>query len=299
MFLLHCLIYKVQTAHSQRSFSIPHSVGLVKHFFQLLLPFHSSEWFQPGSLKRCHPQLFASANFYILPRRHPLVKNFFELLSIFFASALKLPPCVRRSVNIPNPFSFVNTFFQIFQAFFVPDFQPQHIVFGTFPQPQFFRLFHRTLPVTHHKPAAPHPQTQLGARPKKFRQAAAAARHTTKTDRLRPPDAPAWAKRLSPATSDTSHRQETSPSTRKDVPRLAVMVKKGSSARVATAGPSTPAVTPAKRTGPAATNIAHALPLRPFEPLHPSLYIYMVGRTAGPLPFPARPKTRPRDLPQA
>lgn len=84
VFLLHCLIYKVQTAHSQRSFSIPHSAYLVKYFFQLSLPFHSSEWFQPESFKHRHPVALARANFYILPRGHPFVKYFFELFSNFF-----------------------------------------------------------------------------------------------------------------------------------------------------------------------------------------------------------------------
>ena len=118
VFLLHCLIYKVQTAHSRRSFSIPRLAHLVKCFFQLSLPFHSSEWFRPESLKHRHPVALARANFYILPRGHPFVKCFFELFSNSFASSSPFHlPRVTRSINIPNPSGVVNTFFQFFRLF--------------------------------------------------------------------------------------------------------------------------------------------------------------------------------------
>ena len=61
-----CLIYKVHAA-SQRAFILPHSVELVKRFFQLLSKLLSAL----GSFASC-------ANSFILPDFRALVKNFFR-----------------------------------------------------------------------------------------------------------------------------------------------------------------------------------------------------------------------------
>ena len=101
-----CLIYKVHAA-SQRVFILPHSVVLVKHFFQPLSKF-------PEHLTRLR-----------LTRTH-LFYQIIEFLSRTFFKSQRFSSChrpnsvplVRRSVNISDHSCIVNTFFQIFHFFF-------------------------------------------------------------------------------------------------------------------------------------------------------------------------------------
>ena len=118
VFLLHCLIYKVQTAHSRRSFILTHRFEPVKHFFQLFSPFHSPEWFQLFEFQAPSSSSPSHANFYILPRRFRFVKSFFHLFRNFplaFAHIPSRPSGAQLIYQIQPPMSTPNfDFFKLF-----------------------------------------------------------------------------------------------------------------------------------------------------------------------------------------
>ena len=103
-----CLIYKVHAA-SQRAFILPHPVGLVKHFFQLLSKFSErsarlrltrthlsyqtleplSRTFSGSSESLVTPELVLSdANSFILADSRAFVKHFFQISEAFASSPL-------------------------------------------------------------------------------------------------------------------------------------------------------------------------------------------------------------------
>ena len=118
VFLLHCLIYKVQTAHSRRSFILTHRFEPVKHFFSSFSPFHSPEWFQLFELQAPSSSSPSHANFYILAHRFGFVKNFFQLFRNFplaFARFLSRPSGAQLIYQTSGTLSTPNfDFFKLF-----------------------------------------------------------------------------------------------------------------------------------------------------------------------------------------
>ena len=118
VFLLHCLIYKVQTAHSRRSFILTHRFEPVKHFFSSFSPFHSPEWFQLFELQAPSSSSPSHANFYILAHHFGFVKNFFQLFRNFplaFALFLSRPSGAQLIYQTSGTLSTPNfDFFKLF-----------------------------------------------------------------------------------------------------------------------------------------------------------------------------------------
>ena len=77
---LRCLIYKVQAAHSRRSFSIAHSLSSVKHFFVSFETFCAVI------------QQLATASLSILAHSQAFVNTFFQLFSVPTVSVVQALP---------------------------------------------------------------------------------------------------------------------------------------------------------------------------------------------------------------
>jgi hypothetical protein len=88
VFLLHCLIYKVQTALVSGALSYHTRWRLSSTFFSRFAtrftPQSGSRSLFPASVSALIQAALASANFVILPRRFRFVKNFFRLNQRFF-----------------------------------------------------------------------------------------------------------------------------------------------------------------------------------------------------------------------
>ena len=110
VFLLHCLIYKVQTAHSRRSFILTLRFEPVKHFFQLFFAVSLARVVPAFRVLSAVIQQPVSCELLYLSTPFRVCQELFSALSELSARfrSLFVPP-VRRSVNIPNQRHFVNT----------------------------------------------------------------------------------------------------------------------------------------------------------------------------------------------
>ena len=102
---------------NKRSLIISGSLLVVKHF---------SNFFQVF-LSCCHPTGSLELLYHITPFRscQHLFRTFSQLPVGF---PFRCCPCVRRSVNIPNPSPLVNTFLRLFSSFFELFPQPPDMV---------------------------------------------------------------------------------------------------------------------------------------------------------------------------